>query len=95
MAGKEITVDWLAFGPDEKAALLLLDAADPDLATRKKWEHLAELGVSQQGDETPAQAYLRHLAEINGLGNTIPAHPALVQVIAAHRGAYWFLFWLS
>ena len=53
------------------------------------------LGIEIQEGETPVDAWMRHLAEINNLPATKPCHPQIKDAICASPEAMRFLFFIA
>jgi hypothetical protein len=76
------------------AAIACLDGLEGQ-GESLKWRQLGRLGIEPQDDERPIDAWLRAMAEANGLPHTTPTHAALTSAILQDRGAARFLFWLA
>ena len=53
------------------------------------------LGIEIQEGEKPINAWLRHLAEINGLPVMTPCHPRIKDAIYASMETMKFMFFIS
>jgi hypothetical protein len=60
-----------------------------------KWRQLGRLGIERHDSERPMDAWLRAMAETNGLPHTTPTHLALTAAILGSRKAARFLIWLA
>ena len=73
---------------------LALDTFAPDKAKALKRKALDAMGITKMPMENFLDAYLRHIAEINGLPVTKPAHPDIVDIcfaVDAIRRTVWLL----
>ena len=84
-----VKLDMLRVGPEDiKAALLTSD-------TTYKVKAVEKLGIEIHEGETPLQAWLRYIAEENGLLNTLPCDPKIKDAIYASPEALKFMFYIS
>jgi len=84
----EVKVRYFDFSPDlaMKSSLLL----PKEEAHSLKLRTLSKLGIVPRQGETPLVAWLRAMAEENGLPVTRPAHPALANCITGAVGRFVF-----
>ena len=78
---------------DTRGAFLLEAFAPEDIATLKQ-KALDLMGIARADGESHLDAYLRYLAEINGLPVMKPAHPDIADMCGGNRDiarTLWFL----
>ncbi len=75
--------------------LLLAEAFGQDTAQEFKDKALARLGIAKAAGEKPLTAWLRTMAEENGLPVAVPATPELRRAVEESAGAMRFVFWLA
>lgn len=74
---------------------LLAEAFGQDTAQAIKDKALARLNIARAEGEKPLTAWLRSMAEENGLSVAVPAVPALRRAVEESAGAMRFVFWLA
>lgn len=85
-----IKVVWLEFDNSLYGELLFRSRLSPENETlRQQW--VREI-VEPRPGEAPLDAWLRYLAEINGLPDTELVHPALAEAIRMTPA--WRFMWL-
>ena len=88
-----VKIETILLDDETVRGILLVDAFKPEKARRAKVRALASLGITV-GDETPLDAWHKHLCRINGLEFTKPLASALADAIlgcADTRKMEWFL----
>lgn len=94
--GDPIKLRWLDLDDEAFKNLLVAEALAPAEARQKKLEVLkTRLGIEANAGEDPLQAWLRAMAEENGLPVTQPAAPELAEVVTFSDGARRFLWALA
>jgi hypothetical protein len=74
---------------------LLAEAFGQDTAQAIKDKALARLGIARAEGEKPLTAWLRVMAEENGLPVAVPTVPELRNAVESTAGAMRFVFWLA
>jgi len=74
---------------------LLAEAFGQDTAQEFKDKALVRLGIAKANGEKPLSAWLRVMAEENGLPVVVPATPELRRAMEESAGAMRFVFWLA
>ncbi len=74
---------------------LLAEAFGQDAAQEFKDKALARLGIVKAAGEKPLTAWLRTMAEENGLLVAVPAAPELRRAVEESVSALRFVFWLA
>lgn len=76
--------------------MLLVEALGGQEATQgTKDKALARLGITRTERERPLTAWLRAMAQENGLPVAVPAVPELRRAVESTAGAMRFVFWLA
>ena len=90
-----VTLRWIDV--DRTVAdMLLAEALGGQEATQgAKDKALARLGITRAEGERPLAAWLRTMAEENGLPVAVPAVPELRRALESTAGAMRFVFWLA
>ena len=91
-----IKIEFVALDDETVQSILLMDAFKPDAlrARRAKVRALAQLGLTVGDDESPLDAWHKHLCALNGLEFAHPVPSALADAIlgsAEARRMEWFL----
>jgi len=89
-----ITLRWLDVD-DILRDSLLAEAFGQGVTQTLKDKALAHLGIARTAEEKPLTAWLRAMAEENGLPTAVPAVPALRNAVESSAGALRFVFWLA
>ena len=74
---------------------LLAEALCKDTLQATKDKALIKLGIPRTEGEKPLIAWLRTMAEENGLPVAVPAVPELRRAVEESAGAMRFVFWLA
>jgi len=74
---------------------LLAEAFGKDTLQATKDKALTKLGITRTEGEKPLIAWLRTMAEENGLPVTVPAVAELRRAVEESAGAMRFVFWLA
>jgi len=74
---------------------LLAEAFGQDTAQEFKDKALARLGIAKAAGEKPLTAWLRVMAEENGLPVAVPAAPELRRAVEESVSTLRFVFWLA
>jgi hypothetical protein len=74
---------------------LLAEAFGKSILQSAKDKALTKLGITRAEDEKPLTAWLRAMAEENGLPVTVPATPQLRRAVEESAGVMRFVFWLA
>jgi hypothetical protein len=74
---------------------LLAEAFGQDTMQAIKDKVIARLSIARAEGEKPLTAWLRSMAEENGLPVAVPAVPALRRAVEESAGAMRFVFWLA
>jgi hypothetical protein len=74
---------------------LLAEAFGQDSTREFKDRALAQLGITRAAGEKPLTAWLRAMAEENGLPVAVPAVPELRRAVEESAGVMRFVFWLA
>lgn len=74
---------------------LLAEAFGKDSLRSTKEKALTKLGIARAEGEKPLIAWLRTMAEENGLPVTVPAVPELRRAVEESASAMRFVFWLA
>jgi hypothetical protein len=74
---------------------LLAEAFGQDSTREFKDRVLAYWGITRAEGEKPLAAWLRAMAEENGLPVAVPAVPELRNAVESTAGAMRFVFWLA
>lgn len=89
-----IKLEFVSLDDESVRGILLVDAFKPEKARRAKVRALAPLGITVGDDETPLDAWHKHLCQLNGLEFTKPLPSALADAILGCADAcrmVWFL----
>ena len=74
---------------------LLAEAFSKDTLQATKDKALTRLGIARAEEEKPLTAWLRAMAEENGLPIAVPAVAELRRAVEESAGALRFVFWLA
>jgi hypothetical protein len=74
---------------------LLAEAFNKDTLQATKDKALTKLGIARAEEEKPLTAWLRAMAEENGLPVAVPAVAELRRAVEESAGAMRFVFWLA
>ena len=92
----EVKLRYLEVSPKGLADELADSAFHPAETRDAKAQILKErLGIEVKPGETPLEAWLRAMAEENGLPVQTPAHPAIREAILFNPEAIRFIWWLA
>ena len=93
MSTDALTLRFLDLSDDAIRGELLLTASNRSTLDDTKLRALHKLNIEPAADERPLSAWLRVMAEENGLPVQRPAHPDLANAAMAPRVArfVWFL----
>ena len=89
-----ITLRWIDVS-DILGDSLLAEAFGQGTVQTIKDHSLARLSIARAEGENPLTAWLRVMAEENGLPVASPAVPALRRAVEESAGALRFVFWLA
>ena len=92
-SARVVKVRYLDVG--DPVSLLVAEAFHGEEMSRAKDAALARLGITRRPGESHLQAWLRAMAEENGVPHRVPADPRLVDAVLASPGARRFLWWLA
>jgi hypothetical protein len=89
-----ITLRWIDMD-EALGEALLAEAFGQDSPQEFKDKALAQLGITRAAGEQPLTAWLRVMAEENGLPVAVPAVPVLKDAVENTAGVMRFVSWLA
>lgn len=90
-----ITLRWIDVDRVVGDMLLAEALGGQDVTQGAKDKALARLGITRAERERPLTAWLRVMAEENGLPVAVPAVPELRRAVEESAGVMRFVFWLA
>jgi hypothetical protein len=91
---ENVSLRWIDVD-DIVGVSLLAEAFGKDILQETKDKALTKLGITRAEGEKPLTAWLRAMAEENGLPVAAPAAPELRRAVEESAGVMRFVFWLA